>query len=77
VGCTFYAANLHKWLSAPRGAGFLYARHGPKSGAEPLVRSHGYKPRAKVGTEEWIDGFVWDGNRDYGTLSLFSRVANA
>lgn len=27
LGCTFYAANLHKWLMAPVGCGMLYIRN--------------------------------------------------
>jgi isopenicillin-N epimerase len=35
----FYAANCHKWLCAPKGAGFLYARRDKQDMLEPFVCS--------------------------------------
>jgi isopenicillin-N epimerase len=35
----FYAANCHKWLCAPKGAGFLYARKDKQDMLEPFVCS--------------------------------------
>jgi isopenicillin-N epimerase len=39
LGADFYAGNCHKWLCAPKGAGFLWARPGRQDGLEPLVLS--------------------------------------
>jgi len=38
----FYAANCHKWLGAPKGAGFLYVRRELQHDVHPLVFSWGY-----------------------------------
>ena len=35
----FYSANCHKWLCAPKGAGFLYTRRDKQDMLEPLVCS--------------------------------------
>jgi isopenicillin-N epimerase len=39
----FYAANCHKWLCAPKGAGFLYVRRELQRDVHPLVFSWGYE----------------------------------
>jgi isopenicillin-N epimerase len=41
----FYGGNCHKWLSSPKGAGFLYARRELQHLIEPLVISWGWRPR--------------------------------
>jgi isopenicillin-N epimerase len=39
----FYAGNCHKWLGAPKGAGFLYVRRELQRDVHPLVFSWGYE----------------------------------
>ena len=41
IGADFYAGNCHKWLSAPKGSGFLYVRPQHHDLIDPLVISHG------------------------------------
>jgi isopenicillin-N epimerase len=41
----FYGGNCHKWLSAPKGAGFLYVRPELQELIEPVVVSWGWRPR--------------------------------
>ena len=38
----WYVGNCHKWLSAPKGSGFLYARADRRDGLHPGTISHGY-----------------------------------
>jgi len=61
----FYVSNGHKWLSAPRGVGMMYASHKWHSILRPAVMSHG------VDEHDLLSRFVWDGCRDYAAaLSL-------
>lgn len=43
-GVDFYGGNCHKWLSAPKGAGFLYVRPELQCLIEPVVVSWGWRP---------------------------------
>jgi isopenicillin-N epimerase len=38
----WYVGNCHKWWSAPKGCGFLYARSDRKTELHPVIISHGY-----------------------------------
>jgi isopenicillin-N epimerase len=63
LGADFYGGNLHKWLCAPKGAGFLYARPEVQSSLKPLVVSWGYEPEV-AGPSAFVDRHEWVGTRD-------------
>jgi isopenicillin-N epimerase len=62
LGCDFYCASLHKWLSAPFGSGFLYVAPQHQESIEGPIRSWGRWP--PVPHALWSDEFVWTGTRD-------------
>jgi isopenicillin-N epimerase len=62
IGCDFYAASCHKWLSGPFGSGFLYVHPRRQALVRPPVLSWGRLPPARI--EAWSDEFVWSGTRN-------------
>jgi isopenicillin-N epimerase len=63
LGADFYGGNLHKWLCAPKGVGFLYARPEMQHLLKPLVVSWGYESLTPSGST-FIDHNEWWGTRD-------------
>src|SRR5262245_6591080 len=59
LGADVYAGNCHKWLCAPKGSGFLWARPEHQDWIEPLVVSWGYNEAAGFGERHG-----WQGTRD-------------
>ncbi|MGH3079266.1 MAG: aminotransferase class V-fold PLP-dependent enzyme [Gaiellaceae bacterium] len=59
LGADVYAGNCHKWLCAPKGAGFLWVRPEHQSWIAPLVVSWGYRDDATFGERHG-----WQGTRD-------------
>jgi len=71
LGADFYAGNCHKWMMAPKGAGFLHVRAEWQTMLNPLVISHGWTADAKdpgvkgvFGNSPFIDGLEMQGTRD-------------
>jgi isopenicillin-N epimerase len=58
----FYAGNCHKWLCAPKGSGFLYARPEAQRLLSPLVVSWGRQ--AGDAPNPFLDELGWQGTRD-------------
>jgi isopenicillin-N epimerase len=57
IGADWYVGNCHKWLMAPRGAGFLWASPESQSLIHPLAISHGLG-------QGFHAEFDWTGTRD-------------
>lgn len=59
LGADFYAGNCHKWMCAPKGAGFLYARPECQPMIRPLVVSWEWDD-----TSDYVRANQWQGTRD-------------
>ncbi len=67
LGADFYGGNLHKWLCAPKGAGFLYARPEAQDQLKPFVVSWGYEAEFPS-SSRFVDHFEWTGTRDIASF---------
>lgn len=66
LGCDFYTASCHKWLSAPFGTGLLYAAPQHQERIRPPYLSWGRLPPTEL--KNWGDEFLWSGTRDYAAI---------
>lgn len=64
---SFYTGNLHKWLCAPKGCAFLYAREDRREHLRPTTTSHGENYR-REGRSAFHDRFDWCGTIDYSAF---------
>ncbi len=63
----FYGGNLHKWLCAPKGSGFLYAAPLVQHLLEPLIVSFGWEADIPNSTR-LVDYYEYMGTRDYAAF---------
>lgn len=75
IGADFYTGNCHKWLCAPKGSAFLYARQERQPLIEPLVVGWGWgEPRAWTYGSDFLDYMQWLGTND---MAAYLAVAAA
>ena len=63
LGADLYTGACHKWLCAPKGSAFLYARREVQAQLDPLVVSWGWESDAPSGSQ-FVDYHQWQGTRD-------------
>ncbi|OFW65936.1 MAG: hypothetical protein A2Z12_07905 [Actinobacteria bacterium RBG_16_68_21] len=61
IGAAVYAGNWHKWVCAPKGAGFLWVTPAWRDRVRPLVISHG---AGREEGEQFRAMFDWTGTAD-------------
>lgn len=75
LGADIYTGNLHKWLCAPKGAGFLWVREEVQPQIEPLVVGWGHgAERSMFEENDFISGTQWLGTDD---ISAYLSVPDA
>jgi len=71
LGADFYVGNCHKWMMAPKGAGFIFARREHHDVLEPLMGP----PAKKVKTSALVDNHQYYGTRDHSaSLSVPAAI---
>ncbi len=74
LGADIYVGACHKWLCAPKGSAFLYARPEAQAWLEPLVISRGWGRTTSDGASAFVTYNEAQGTRD---LSAFLAVPAA
>jgi isopenicillin-N epimerase len=65
IGADFYAGNLHKWLCAPKGSGFLHVRPEHQDRMHAAIVSWGWGDnRPEFGVKQFQRRNEWQGTRD-------------
>jgi len=64
LGASFVVGNCHKWMCAPKSAGFLFARADYRGSVVPATVSHGWNTEPLPGSSRFHNLFDWTGTDD-------------
>ncbi len=65
IGADFYTGNLHKWVCAPKGSAFFYAREARQAQIEPLIVSWDWTDNPLLDSgSAYLNRIQWSGTND-------------
>ena len=67
IGADFYTGNLHKWLCAPKGSAFLFARPEMQHLLNPFIVSWAWHHNGDS-KSHFVDYHQWQGTRDHSAF---------
>lgn len=76
LGAAYYTTSCHKWMCAPRGVGFMYARHDRLDRLKPLIiaRSGHWRDSDAGGYTRLEHTLEWNGCHDPSGVHSLPRV---
>ncbi|MDH3462450.1 MAG: aminotransferase class V-fold PLP-dependent enzyme [Acidimicrobiia bacterium] len=75
LDASFYTANCHKWMCAPKGSGFLYVAERHRDWMSAVVISHGHNDGWPGPSSPFHSRFDWTGTNDpTALLSVGSAI---
>lgn len=74
LGASWYTGNLHKWVCAPHGAGFLHTRADRLDQTVPTVISHAWNAPLIDGASRYLGLFDWTGTDDFSPWLVIPDV---
>ena len=76
LGASFYTANCHKWLCAPKGAAVLHVAERHRDAVEAVSISHGHNGQWPGSSSDFHGRFDWTGTDDpTARLSVSTALA--
>jgi isopenicillin-N epimerase len=64
IGASFYTANCHKWICAPKGSGFLFVAERFRDAVQAVSISHGHNDGWPGTSSRFHAQFDWTGTDD-------------
>lgn len=76
IGAAYYTSSCHKWMCAPRGVGFMYARHDRISRLKPLIIARSGHWRDSEGSTytRLEHTFEWNGCHDPSGVHSMPKI---
>jgi len=74
IDADIYVGACHKWMCAPKGVSFLYAKESLKDSIEPLVVSWGWRDEMLNEKSKYINNHQWQGTNDLSAYLTIPKV---